>query len=88
MKTRREFFKTLVGSCAVLAACVVAPKSLMAASKPTNYTAQWNQIEPEYNRVAKYEDGNWTTATQAEAELGTDDLPWFTVDKLGNWRKV
>jgi len=29
MKTRREFFKTLAGSCAVLAACVVAPKSLM-----------------------------------------------------------
>ena len=30
MKTRREFFKTLAGSVAVLAACVVAPKSLMA----------------------------------------------------------
>jgi len=30
MKTRREFFKTLAGSMAVVAACVVAPKSLIA----------------------------------------------------------
>jgi len=30
MKTRREFFKTLAGSMAVVAACVIAPKSLMA----------------------------------------------------------
>ena len=30
MKTRREFFKTLAGSMAVVAACVMAPKSLMA----------------------------------------------------------
>jgi len=29
MKTRREFFKTLAGSAAVVVACVVAPKSLM-----------------------------------------------------------
>ena len=30
MKTRREFFRTLAGSCAVVAACVIAPKSLIA----------------------------------------------------------
>ena len=30
MKTRREFFRTLAGSFAVLTACVVAPKSLIA----------------------------------------------------------
>jgi len=30
MKTRREFFKTLAGSMAVVAACVIAPKSLVA----------------------------------------------------------
>jgi len=35
MKTRREFFKVFAGSCAVLAACVVAPKSLMA-KEPEN----------------------------------------------------
>ena len=33
MKTRREFFRTLAGSCAVLAACVIAPKSLMLGEK-------------------------------------------------------
>jgi len=33
MKTRREFFKVFAGSCAVLAACVVAPKSLMGKSR-------------------------------------------------------
>jgi len=33
MKTRREFFKVFAGSCAVLAACVVAPRSLMLEPK-------------------------------------------------------
>jgi len=31
MKTRREFFRTLAGSAAVMAACVIAPKSLIAS---------------------------------------------------------
>lgn len=41
MKTRREFFKTLAGSMAVVAACVYAPKSLIAKE----YTIYSKSIE-------------------------------------------
>lgn len=40
MKTRREFFKTLAGSMAVVAACVIAPKSLMAKEEKLLHTVE------------------------------------------------
>jgi len=40
MKTRREFFKTLAGSAAVLAACVLAPGSL-TTTKNSEFVRPW-----------------------------------------------
>ena len=44
MKTRREFFRTLAGSCAVVAACVVAPKSLIAKEELPTATYGYQRL--------------------------------------------
>ena len=57
MKTRREFFRTLAGSCAVLAACVIAPKSLSAQSKvfQIEHPEPYNHITSGYANITDLE---------------------------------
>lgn len=89
MKTRREFFKTLAGSCAVVAACVVAPKSLMA--KPATVKAQWAEGHPKldyvtsgYAQAVEKEPGNIQSWT-----FTGDKYLWHYVDpKTGEWIKT
>jgi len=45
MKTRREFFKTLAGSMVIVAACVVASKSLMAVPKQTKLENYYKALD-------------------------------------------
>ena len=45
MKTRREFFRTLTGSMAVLAACVIAPKSLMLGEEKLPVEGRLDNID-------------------------------------------
>ena len=92
MKTRREFFKTLAGSCAVVAACVVAPKSLMEKEPPIfepdrspalpYATSGYARVEP---NIDTQSDHPWTITTAASAD---DMAPWNYVNVRGEWGKA
>lgn len=64
MKTRREFLKTMLGATAVLTVAVLAPGSLLAATKPkedywyrvTNFGGtQYKHVTSGYVQVADLE---------------------------------
>ena len=78
MKTRREFFRTLAGSMAVLAACVIVPKSLMLREeKLPVVTSGYSHIEERLNNI-----DSWitTTGTNEGISLVTrpHTAPWTT----------
>lgn len=69
MKTRREFFRTLAGSCAVVAACVIAPKSLIAKPKQeTHMLHEWEVVKP-----VQVEEIDYATSGYASTD------PWQTL---------
>ncbi len=62
MKTRREFLKTLAGSAAVLAACVVVPKSLL--SNPEQETHELHEWEA--GKPTQFEEIEYATSGYAQ----------------------
>jgi len=70
MKTRREFFKTLAGSMAVVAACVVAPKSLMAM--------------PDEEAILK-SNNPWMKIPSSHTHKGYKTVTTFTHSTAGGW---
>jgi len=87
MKTRREFFKVFAGSCAVLAACIVAPKSLMAAPEPEGILAHWTSVNgvqvPDVvtSGYAQVEQSTWTAYYDSKKRLDNIDS-WIRVEQL------
>jgi len=76
MKTRREFFKTLAGSMAVVAACVIAPQSLMGKEEYP-WRSMSDTIGGKYVPVLE-------TAGYASVEERLDNIDsWITITETG-----
>lgn len=99
MKTRREFFKTLAGSCAVVVACVVAPKSLMAKEPENPFNLEnvkeglekMDHVTSGYAQVVDGQ-GNSTTWTIEHGEnvytTNVNPYLWKYADVDVGWRKA
>jgi len=95
MKTRREFLRTLAGSCAVVAACVVAPKSLMAKKEVIQMGQDPNRLLRGMTPISNHAVDPWQTLVDPNkynhainGTTTTNSYPWNYIDEDGNWRRA
>jgi len=96
MKTRREFFKVFAGSCAVLVACVVAPKSLMEKEPENPFNLEnvkkglekMDHATSGYVHIGPFVEPSGSATVTITGFTESTGYPWKYLDSNGKWVKA